>query len=150
MKKVKEMLLAGVGGILVIVATLCGVKGLLFLIDERIKVTNDTSSSVEVVWLLQNHDNGTFYLSETFTIKDGEFIEDSVGFESILCVFVESEGGSFSTIVKSGDDTRTIEVSVASVEEQGNTCPVKKEKFQEGVKNGIQLSDLADRICWWR
>jgi hypothetical protein len=118
------------------------IRGFFFLIDERIAITNDTSSSVEVAWLLQNHDDSKFYLSKTFTIKSGEYINESVGFESVRCIYFQSEEGSFSGTIKNSNDSRTIEVSVASVKEEGDSCSVMKEQFQEGIGNRMQLNNV--------
>lgn len=142
MKRTKKILIGGAVGMLIVLGILGLIRGFFFLIDERITITNDTSSSVEVIWLLQNHDDGKFYLSKTFNIKSGEYVNESVGFESVRCIYLQSEEESFSSTIKNSDDSRAIKVSVASVKEEGNSCSVMKEQSQEGVGNRILLNNF--------
>lgn len=138
----KKIVIGGAAGALVVLGILGLIRGLLFLIGGRMVITNDTSSGVEVAWLLQSHDDGKFYLSKTFIIKSGEYINESVGFESVRCLYFQSEGESFSNTVKNSDDSRVIEVNVASAKEEGDSCSAMKEQFQEGIRNRIQLKNF--------
>lgn len=138
----KKILIGGAIGVLLVLGVLGLIRGFFFLIDERIVITNDTSSDVEVAWLLQNHDDGKFYLSKTFTIKSGEYINESVGFESVRCIYFLSEEEGFSSTVKNSEDSRAVEVSVASAKEERDSCFAMKEQFQEGVRNRIQLNNF--------
>ncbi len=142
MKRMKKIVIGGAVGVLIMLGILGLTRGFFFLIDERIVITNDTSSNVEVAWLLQNHDDGKLYLSKTFTIKSGEYISESVGFELARCIYFQSEDESFSSTVKNSDNSRIIEVSVASAKEERDSCSVMKEQFQEGVGNRIQLNNF--------
>lgn len=137
--------IVGAGIVAVLLLILCAIIFFYFT-DPVIHVENDTSETVEIVMLLQNHDDSGFYLSRTLRVESGMQIKESIGFESVRCLYVNTQGNEYSSVfaadqyeVKDGAPKRTY-IDVSSLVSSASACPLDQAEFQEGVRNRTQLS----------
>ncbi len=114
--------------------------------DPVMHFQNDTSETADVIMLLQNHDDNGFYLSQTLHIESGTEIKESIGFESVRCLYVNTQGSEYSSVfdadqydVKDGAPKRTY-IDVSSLVSSASACPLDQTEFQVGVRNRTQLS----------
>lgn len=146
MNKINRVLQVVGIGIAALVLFVLGVAIFFHFIDRVVYVQNDTSESAEVTMLLQNHDDNGFYLSQTLQIESGAEIKENIGFESVRCLYVSTQGNEYSSVfdasqydVKDGTPQRTY-IDVSSLVSSESACPLGRAEFQEGVRNRIHLS----------
>lgn len=137
--------IVGVGIVAVLLLTVGAIIFFHFT-DPVIHLQNDTSESAEVIMLLQNHDDNQLYLSQTLFIESGMEIKESIGFESVRCLYVNTQSNEYSSVfdadqydVKDGAPKRTY-INVSSLVSSTSACPLDQVEFQEGVRNRTQLS----------
>ncbi len=134
--------------LLIIAVPICGLLLLFlafrFLPDTTVTVYNDTESTIKVTLLLQNHDDNSYYLSETGAVQTNEAFKNSIGFDNVRCIYVESGDNIYAQLYENilavdttGAVHEKVTVNVSTVNE--NTCPQNKSVFREGVRNGIYL-----------
>ena len=144
--KINRVLQVAGIGVIAIVLLVLAVAIFFHFIDRVVYVKNDTSEGVEVIMLLQNHDDNGYYLSQTLQIESGAEIKENIGFESVRCLYVSTQGNEYSSVfdadqydVKDSAPQRT-HIDVSTLVSSETACPVGRSEFQEGVRNRIHLS----------
>jgi len=144
--KINRVLQVAGIGIIGIVLLVLAVAIFFHFIDRVVYVKNDTPEGVEVTMLLQNHDDNGFYLSQTLQIESGAQIKENIGFESVRCLYVSTQGNESSSVFDAdrydvNDDAPPhIDIDVSALVSSEARCPVSRAEFQEGVHNRVKLS----------
>lgn len=114
--------------------------------DTTIRVQNDLGSDANVTLLLQNHDDGGLYLTETRSLSTAESWEEPIGFEKARCVYITTASDSFSGYVTRemvNDETRLSDhavISLKTIFDRHDPCLREMSSYGIGLHNRINVS----------
>ena len=131
-------------GILIIVLGYVAIISFLYLIGEKIRIINDTETDIATTLLLENHDDSGLYLSETKSLVAGEDLKQDIGFESVRCVYINTEEKEYSTAFdyQNRDKSMVLDINIAELLTNNIECPIEKSEVKEGVSNRVQLNEV--------
>lgn len=145
-KSAKVLILLAIVGFLVI-----GGYGVWFglrvvrSLDTVIRVQNDLGTDASVTLLLQNHDDGGLYLTETLDLSHAESWEERIGFEEARCVYVTTASDSFSGYVTRemlNDETRNpgyAAINLKTIFDRHDPCMREMSSYGVGVRNRVNF-----------
>lgn len=114
--------------------------------DVTIRVQNDLGINANVTLLLQNHDDGGLYLTETRDLSRAESWEEPIGFDKARCVYVTTASDSFSGYVTRemvNDEKRLSNhqwINLQTIFDRHDPCLREMSSYGVGVRNRIEVS----------